>query len=124
MYTEAQLVTFGNYLFSRYGVKFHTTDGLNNPIGTRQVDDADLCNWKVDSDISNRTQLPSKFQHGDMVRFLASVKITGVDSYASIPAEILGIHFYPGKVKYDIEVQLGDDLKSRIYNVDSALVTE
>lgn len=44
---ETQLVSFGNYLLSNYGVQVHSTDGKNTPLYQRQVSDADLSNWKL-----------------------------------------------------------------------------
>lgn len=44
-------------------------------------------------------------------------------------ATIRGIHFYPGKVKYDLGLWLGDgsvdnpESETRIYNIDSYFVT-
>ena len=67
-------------------------------------------------------QLPSRFQPQQVVRlqfrkndkpFLATVK---------------GVHFYTGKVKYDLGLWLGDgsvddpETETRIYNVDSAFL--
>lgn len=46
-----------------------------------------------------------------------------------ITATVRGIHFYPGKVKYDLGLWLGggtvDDpeFETRVYNVDSDFVT-
>lgn len=40
------LVSFGNYLLSRYGVQVKSTDGSNQDLYQRQVSDADLSNWR------------------------------------------------------------------------------
>lgn len=41
-----------------------------------------------------------------------------------LTADILAVHFYPGKVKYDLAVQSPlQDGETRIYNVDSAFVS-
>lgn len=64
---------------------------------------------------------PSLFELNQVVRLkLKNEKIT---------ATVRGIHFYPGKVKYDLGLWLGDgsvddpEYESRIYNVDSIFVT-
>lgn len=44
------------------------------------------------------------------------------DSFPGIPAEVIGVHFYPGKVKYDLEFSFEDETYTRIYNVDSVFV--
>lgn len=44
-------------------------------------------------------------------------------------ATVRGVHFFPGKVKYDLGLWLGDgsvdnpEYETRIYNVDSVFVT-
>lgn len=46
-----------------------------------------------------------------------------------LTATVRGVHFYPGKVKYDLGLWLGDgsvdnpEYESRIYNVDSVFVS-
>lgn len=68
----------------------------------------------------------------DPVEFLISryglkqvVKVKFNEKMEPITATIRGIHFYEGKVKYDLALWLGDgsvddpEWESRIYNVDS-----
>lgn len=43
---------------------------------------------------------------------------------AKIVSEILAIHFYEGKVKYDLIVFGDDGQQTRLYNVDSAFVSK
>lgn len=43
---------------------------------------------------------------------------------AKMNARVLGIHFYEGKVKYDLEVFSKEQDFTRIYNIDSAFVTK
>lgn len=66
--------------------------------------------------ISEKIKLPAAHQFGDEVWLcLWSAKI---------PSQIHGIHFYEGKVKYELIV-FGDNGEStRIYNIDSAFVTK
>lgn len=121
MFTEAQLVSFGNYLLSTYNVQVHSSDGKNQPIYQRQVSDADFCNWK-DKENPSPFQLPSRFQIGDEVLFYY-IEEGRAETFPAIGAFVLAVHFYEGKVKYDLNLCLGQ-YKSRIYNVDSALVTD
>ena len=124
MYTEAQLVSFGNYLLSRYKVMEYSTDGTNTPIFQRQVHDADFCNWKDANPFKEQggTQLPSRFQQGDRAKFVCMPDDPEITTFPSIPCEVLAVHFYPGKVKYDLDLLFVEDQRSRIYNVDSVLV--
>ena len=57
------------------------------------------------------TILPSRFQIGDFVL----LKISEIPTRAIIN----GIHFYPGKVKYDLIITLADGSTTRLYNIDS-----
>lgn len=121
MFTEAQLVTFGNFLFQRYNVQVHSSDGKNQPIYQREVTDADICNWKVDSDIPDKN-LPSQHQVGDKVYFCCMPAHTNRTDFPAISAEVLAVHFYNNKVKYDLDLLFAGDQRSRIYNVDEVLV--
>lgn len=65
--------------------------------------------------------LPSGFQIGSTA--LLECKLDDAQApYIGIPCEILAVHFYPGKVKYDIELLFANNKSSRVYNVDSCLV--
>lgn len=121
MFTEAQLVSFGNFLLSTYNVQVYSNDGKNQPIYPRQVTDADFCNWK-ENNMVDESKLPSQFQHGDKVGFVCMPDDPNLTSFPPIPAEVLAVHFYTGKVKYDLELMFVDNQRSRIYNVDSILV--
>lgn len=113
MFTEQQLVSFGNYLLLTYGVQVHSTDGKNVPVYQREVTDADFCNWK-DIEKPDELQLPSQHQLGQPVWLrLWSADIIG---------EILSIHFHEGKVKYDLKLIGNNGETTRIYNVDSTFV--
>jgi hypothetical protein len=58
--------------------------------------------------------LPSEHQIDDKVWYtLWSANVSG---------EIKGVHFYPGKVKYDLELFGKDGETTRIYNIDSVYV--
>lgn len=65
-------------------------------------------------------RLPSQHQIGDKVKFYAMPE--GYSEFPGLVAYITGVHFYTGKVKYDIELRFAGDFASRIYNVDSVLV--
>jgi len=121
LFTEAQLVSFGNFLFSTYGVQVHSNDGKNKPIYPRQVTDADFANWK-EVEKPNEQQLPSRFKHGDRAKFICMPDDENLQQFPGMPCEIIGVHFYPGKVKYDLDLLFVDNQRSRIYNVDSVLV--
>lgn len=60
-------------------------------------------------------KLPSGHQMGD-TRF---INFWG----AEIIGEVCGVHFYPGKVKYDFKVFGDDGGETKIYNIDSAFVS-
>lgn len=113
MFTRQHLVSFGNYLLSQYDVKVHSTDGKNTPLYQRQVADADTFNWKEEEKIDEQS-LPSQHQIEDKVW----LKLWS----ATVPVEILAVHFYPGKVKYDVEVFGDNGEVTRLYNVDSAFL--
>jgi hypothetical protein len=130
MYTEQQLVDFGNYLLKTYGVQVFSNDGQNVPIYQRQVSDADFANWKVGDKVgysNGDTWLPSQFNIGDKVK----VHLKGLSSEndgtmreVDYAATILAVHFYQGKVKYDLEVPIFDEPPTRIYNIDSIFVLQ
>jgi len=95
MYTEAQLVSFGNYL-------------LSQPKSIHEVDHATLSNWKESQ------ELP--YQEDQFVWFtLWSYKIA---------AQVLAIHPYGNKFKYDLKLIGHNGEETRIYNVDSKCVAE
>lgn len=72
---------------------------------------------------SNSIQLPSALQPNQV----AKVKFRSNDE--PLIATVRGVHFYIGKVKYDLGLWLGDgsvdnpETETRIYNVDSVFVT-
>jgi hypothetical protein len=122
MYTEAHLISFGNYLLRTYGVKVHSSDGKNQPIYDRMVSHADFCNWEY-MEKPDKTLLPSRHQLDEKVVY----DIWGNKTRA----EILAVHFYPGKVKYDLELlapppqlESSEPDTTRIYNVDSFFVQD
>lgn len=115
MYTEEQLISFGNYLLSTYDVKIYSTDGKNIPLAPREVSQADRLNW-LSTQTDTGIKLPSAHQIGDAV-WLALWS-------SRICSEINAVHFYEGKVKYDLKVFGEDGGVTRLYNVDSAFVTK
>lgn len=64
--------------------------------------------------------LPSLHQIGDKVIFSIAQRL-GEKPYSFI-VEIKAVHFYPGKVKYDIEIPIAGEVPTRIYNIDSCFV--
>lgn len=115
-YRDSYLCRFGNFLFKRYGVMVHSSDGKNQPIYQREVSHADLENWKSESEFNNHELYPSRYEIGQYVWF----RLWSAD----IAATILCVHFYEGKVKYDLELLGKDGDKTRIYNVDSCYVQD
>lgn len=71
----------------------------------------------------SKPPLPSRCQHNQVVK----VKFRENDE--PFNATVRGIHFYPGKVKYDVGLWIGDgsvdkpEDETRIYNVDSVFVS-
>lgn len=118
MYTEEQLISFGNYLLKTYGVQVHSNDGQNVPLFQREASNADYENWSAGQIAgASNYKLPSQFQEGDPARFM--IKPEGADELFFCPCHILAVHFYPGKVKYDLELHLADNTNTRVYNIDS-----
>lgn len=111
MFTEEQVVSFGNYLFQRYKVQVFSNDGDNQPIYDRQVTDADVANWK------DRIKDSDQLYQGDPAWF----RLWGADVIAQIHA----IHGYDGDTKkYDLILTGGNGETTRIYNVDSKYVVK
>lgn len=65
-------------------------------------------------------KLPSRHQVGDKVKF--SITQNFGDNPYPFTAEIKAVHFYVGKVKYDLEIPIEDESPTRIYNIDSCFV--
>src|SRR5215471_12612816 len=113
MFTEAQLTSFGNFLFKTYDVQVYSNDGKSIPIHLRQVTDADFCNWKDENlKVPDVLSTPSKYQIGDNAVF------SKTETFGGITFRIIAVHFFSGKVKYDL-ILYADGKQSRIYNVDS-----
>lgn len=113
VFTEKQLVSFGNYLLKRYGVQVYSTDGTNTPLYPREVHDADFRNWHETPEGYARGVLPSAHQIGD------TIAISFAHATPSMSALVRAVHFFESKVKYDLQLDLGDSDTTRIYNVDS-----
>lgn len=60
--------------------------------------------------------LPSQHQINDKVKFSLNKDKDAFD------AKVITVHFYEGKVKYDIELPTEENGKTRIYNVNSCYV--
>jgi hypothetical protein len=127
---KAQLVSFGNYLFARYNVKVHSTDGNNTPLYDRQVTDADLANWEHENQhfegggvpFKAHTEYPSRYEIGEKVKLFLMPE--GEESFPGINARIIAVHFTTGKVKYDVEIKFHGEHTTRLYNIDSILVQD
>lgn len=115
MFRAEDIVSFGNYLFRTYNVQVYSSDGKNTPISLREVTHADFENWPSENP-DRHSWLPSRHKIGQPVW----LRLWSHD----IIATVLCVHFYEGKVKYDLEL-LGDNGdKTRIYNVDSMYVVD
>lgn len=73
-----------------------------------------------------RLSLPSQHQIDDQVlvsfdrlTFTYNEEVT--DNTINFEATIIAVHFYPGKVKYDIEI-VTPNFTTRVYNLDSILI--
>ena len=118
-YSEADLIRFGNFLFTTYGVMVYSNDGKNVPIYERSVTDADMCNWKeIDKPIFDKPN----YSHGDKVKVFLMPE--GEQSFPGFTGRILTVHHHVGKTKYDVELVFAGDFKSRIYNVDEVLISK
>ena len=118
MSTDQQLVSFGNYLLEKCGVREHDADG--KPYGTRQVFDADIENWKDSVYADNLLGLPSAHQIGDKVSIWFQGKPQ--EDVPEMVGTVTAIRFYRNKVKYDLEIPIYDEAPTRICNIDSNFV--
>jgi hypothetical protein len=69
-------------------------------------------------------RLPSQHQIGDKVNLYVMPDDPNLTEFPGLPAEVRAVHFYRGKVKYDLEVRFFGDMHTRFYNIDSVLVTK
>lgn len=69
--------------------------------------------------IEKGVTLPSQFQVNDKVEFIIQGKNSNFGNFDAI---VKGVHFYNGKVKYDLELIFAKDDVTRIYNIDSCFV--
>ena len=120
IYSESQLIRFGNFLFLTYGVMVHSSDGKNQPIYERMVTDADLCNWKELENSDATLCGKREFTFGDSVKVFLMPE--GESDFPGFNAKIISVHQLVGKCKYDVEITFAGGFKSRIYNVDEVLV--
>jgi len=70
----------------------------------------------------NYMTLPSLHQIGHYVNLRLPQQGITEHELQVIMAEVTGVHFYPGKVKYDLMIRLSVGDSTRIYNVDSCYV--
>lgn len=64
--------------------------------------------------LSKVIKLPSKYQIDDMVSYELGK--------GGIPGRVTAVHFFPNKVKYDMDLHIVDGDTTRVYNVDSIYV--
>jgi hypothetical protein len=112
-----KIMLFTSYLFnklSQYKEFYETEDEFVKHLmsGEVKIPIPDLI--KIQSSYQCQF-LPSHFQLHDKARLC----FNKVDS---IPVKVNGVHFFSGKVKYDLEVEIPDEVTTRIYNVDSCFV--
>lgn len=76
-------------------------------------------NTENEKQVVGGIELPSQLQ----VKQVVKVKFT--DEMLPLTATVTGVHFYIGKVKYDLAIWVGDggNDETRIYNVDSVFVS-
>lgn len=80
------------------------------------------------ADYDNTTELkgltlPSRHQLGDEIIYCMTLDKDGKPLIVSTELTLIkGVHFYPGKVKYDLEIHFPDNTATRVYNVDSVFV--
>jgi hypothetical protein len=119
---EQELVSFGNYLLKRYGVMIYSNDGRNIPLYEREVSDADLSNWREDNPQKEDggNNFTATFKHGDKVKVFLMPE--AYSEFPGLVAHVTGVHFFLGKVKYDLELRFAGEFSTRIYNIDSILV--
>lgn len=91
-------------------------------MNSNQITEAILANWGKEEVGEYVQSLPSAHQIFDRVKVFLMPE--GENNFPGISGKIIGIHFYPGKVKYDVELLFSGNFNSRVYNVDSVLVTK
>lgn len=67
-------------------------------------------------------RLPSQHQIGDQVHLCLMPEDEDIKTFPALTADVLAVHFYTGKVKYDLEIRFYGDYSTRIYNIDSLFV--
>lgn len=115
MYNEEQLVSFGNYLFEKYGVMKCSADGRGTPLYQRSVADADLANWRHERREQGK---PIIFGKGDQVTL--SLPVAG-GNYAFLDAKVINIHDVGRNTKYDLALVYNGKEHTRVYNIQEDL---
>lgn len=72
-------------------------------------------------------ELPSEHQVDDEVIFSIKIQREGTINevnhfFYDAVSKVIAVHFYKNKVKYDLEIPLGDEPPTRIYNINSRFV--
>lgn len=117
---QSRHTMFTTFLFEKFSHlnHFYTTETefiQHLMSGEVTVTIPDLIKYQQEYE-KQRKPLPSAHQMGDEVWLcLWSAKIV---------SEIHAIHFYEGKVKYDLIVHGDNGQQTRVYNIDSAFVTK
>lgn len=82
----------------------------------------DILKYVDEYENSEEIQLPSRYQVDDKVLLCLMPEGNISDSFPGLISIVRGVHFFRGKVKYDLEIKFYGDISTRIYNVDSIYV--
>jgi len=120
-------IMFTSFLFERltHYRQFYSTEAefiQHLMSGEVKISIPDLIKFQSEYE-NKRPSLPSRFQVGDKVIFEARPDDHDIP-YIGLPAEILAVHFYSGKVKYDVDLIFAEGKRTRIYNVDSIVIVD
>ncbi len=70
--------------------------------------------------VKEALRLPSEHQIDEKV--MVFLLPEGHESFPGFTGIVTGVHFFSGKVKYDLEIRFYGDVSTRIYNIDSVLI--
>ncbi len=121
MYTEKQLVGFGNFLLKRYNVQVYSNDGTNTPIYDRNVHHADIENWKHDNpEAAAQAVQQTMFQLDELVG------LSWYETMPTVPCRIHQVHISQYRTTYDLIIKTGEKKgeEARCYNVDERFLSK